>query len=212
MKREDLLRIVGDEPLFTTGMLLGPGTDVRDVHKQLSRWKSGGLVVQLRRGLYALSDLYRSADPHPYEISNMLTPGSYVSLETVLADVGLIPEAVFVTTAVTTGRQASRKTLFGTFVYHHVKESLFWGYVHVGLPGKRSAFIASPEKALLDLAYLRSGSDAPGFARELRLQHLDMIDEARLLRYAERFASRKVTRFAANIAELARIEREEFSQ
>ncbi|MCL5886728.1 MAG: hypothetical protein M1617_00235, partial [Actinobacteria bacterium] len=61
-------------------------------------------------------------------------------------------------------------------------------------------------------AYLRSGSDAPGFARELRLQHLDMIDEARLLRYAERFASRKVTRFAANIAELARIEREEFSQ
>ena len=41
---------------------------------------------------------------------------------------------------------------------------------------------------------------------------LDMIDEAKLLRYAERFASRKVARFAANIVELARTEREEFSQ
>ncbi len=211
MKREELLSIVGSELLFTTGMLLGPGSDTRDVHKQLSRWTSDGFVVQLRRGVYALSDRYRRTDPHPYEVSNALVHGSYVSLETVLADAGLIPEAVFVTTAVTTGRQVSRKTPFGTFVYQHVKESLFWGYEHVELPGGRSAFAATPEKALLDLAYLRTGSDKPAFARELRLQRLDEIDALRLLAYAERFASHKVARFAANVADLARHEREEFS-
>jgi len=211
MKREELLAIVGDEPLFTTGMLLGPGSDARDVYKQLSRWTSDGFVVQLRRGVYSLSDRYRRTDPHPYEISNTLVPGSYVSLETVLADAGLIPEAVFVTTAVTTGRQASRKTPFGAFVYHHLKSTLFWGYEHVELPGGRSAFVATREKALLDLAYLRTGSDKLAFARELRLQHLDDIDESRLVEHAERFASPKVARFAANVVGLALIEREEFS-
>ncbi|MBS3956257.1 MAG: hypothetical protein KGZ40_01795 [Clostridiales bacterium] len=212
MKREELLAIVGDEPVFTTGMLLGPGSDVRNVHKQLSRWTSDGFVVQLRRGVYALSEPYRRTEPHPYEVSNTLVPGSYVSLETVLADAGLIPEAVFVTTALTTGRQASRKTPFGTFVYHHVKESLFWGYEHVELSGGRFAFVATPEKALLDLAYLRTGSNNPAFARELRLQHLDEIDASRLMEHAERFASPKVARFAANVVGLAWIEREEFTE
>jgi len=172
MKRDELIDAVGREPIFTSGMLLTPGVDVRDVRRQLSRWTADGTVVQLRRGLYSLGARYRAADPHPYEVSNALVPGSYVSLETVLADRGLIPEAVFSTTAVTTGRQGSRKTPFGVFVYQHIKNELFWGYESVSIGNARFAFVATPEKALLDMAYLRTGSDELGFARELRLQRL----------------------------------------
>jgi predicted transcriptional regulator of viral defense system len=210
MKRDTLLDTVGREPIFTTGMLLAPGVDVQDVRKQLSRWTSDGTVVQLRRGLYSLGARHRVADPHPYEVSNALVPGSYVSLETVLADHGLIPEAVFSTTAVTTGRQGSRKTPFGVFVYHHIKTELFWGYGSVPIGDGRIAFVATPEKALLDLAYLRTRSDELGFARELRLQKLEIVDADRLARFADRFGSRKVERFARNVISLAALEREEF--
>ncbi len=216
MKRADLLRAVGREPLFNTGMLLSPGVSLQDVRKQLSRWTNDGTVVQLRRGLYALGEPFRSTEPHPYEVSNTLVPGSYVSLETALADYGLIPEAVFATTAVTTGRSGTRTTPFGTFVYQHLKAHLFWGYRTRAVGGSqavgasRVAFIATPEKALLDLAYLRSRSSEPAFAWELRLQRLESVDLERLSAEAKRFGSRKVERFAANVTSLARAEAEEY--
>jgi hypothetical protein len=137
-------------------------------------------------------------------------PGSYVSLETVLADHGLIPEAVFATTAVTTGRPGVRITPLGTFVYQHLKVDLFWGYRTQAVGGGRTAFVATPEKALLDLGYLRSRSGEPAFVRELRLQRLDAIDLDLLAATAQRFGSRKVERFARNVAALARAEAEEY--
>ncbi|MCX6027332.1 MAG: hypothetical protein NTY23_13935 [Chloroflexi bacterium] len=210
MKRADLLRAVGREPLFSTGLLLSPGVGLRDVRKQLSRWTADGTVVQVRRGLYALGEPYRTAEPHPYEVSNALVPGSYVSLETVLADHGLIPEAVFATTAVTTGRPGARTTPFGTFVYQHLKADLFWGYRTQAVGGNRIAFVAVLEKALLDLSYLRGRSGEPAFARALRLQRLDSLDLERLATMAQRFSSRKVERFAGNVSSLARIEAEEY--
>jgi hypothetical protein len=155
---------------------------------------------------------YRRRDPHPFEVSNALVPGSYVSLETVLADAGLIPEAVFATTAVTTGRQGSRNTPFGLYVYQHVKEALFWGYGPTDIDGGRVAFVASPEKALLDMAYLRSYSDSPAFMRELRLQRLDSVDSERLSSFARRFGSKKVEHFARGVIALARQELEEFEE
>lgn len=210
MKREELFDIVGREPLFTTGMLLTSGVDLRDVRKQLSRWTSDGTIVQLRRGLYALGSQRRTVQPHPYEVSNALVLGSYVSLETVLADHGLIPEAMFSTTAVTTGRQGSRKTPFGVFVYQHIKADLFWGYRSVAVGEGRTAFVATPEKALLDLAYLRARSDNPAFVRELRLQHLGILDGSLLRSFASRFGSAKVERFAHNVLTQAASEFREF--
>ena len=210
MNRDALIESVDGEPLFTTGMLLSPGVNLGNVQKQLSRWTTDGTVVQLRRGLYALGPRYRVTDPHPYAISNALVQGSYVSMETVLADTGLIPEAVFSTTAVTTGRQGTRKTPFGMFVYQHIKPELFWGYEPVSIDRERVVFIASAEKALLDMAYLRTCSGEPEFVRELRLQRLELIDTKRLTALAARFGSKKVEQFARNVVSLAESERGEY--
>jgi len=210
MKRLTMLQAVGREPLFTSGLLLSPGVGLQDVRKQLSRWTADGTVVQLRRGLYALGEPYQIVEPDPYELSNALVPGSYVSLETVLASHGLIPESVFVTTAVTTGRTGSRKTPLGTFAYQHVRPELFWGYEPVEVGDGRTAFVATPEKALLDLGYLRSRSDEPAFTRELRLQRLDSIDLLRLQDMAQRFGGAKMARFARNVTALAAAEGEEY--
>lgn len=228
MKRTELIQLVGDEPLFTSGMLLSPGVDVGDVRKQLSRWTRDGTVIQLRRGLYALGATYRRSEPHLFELSNALVAGSYVSLEAALAYHGLIPEAVFVTTAVTTGKPVRRETPFGTLVYQHIKKELFWGYESVAVSPERlvgserprgsraparsgrTAYVATPEKALLDLAHLTPGADRPPFVRELRLQGLDAIDVERLRAFAGRAGSPKLERFARHVAVLAASQAEEY--
>jgi len=63
-------------------------------------------------------------------------------------------------------------------------------------PGQR-AFVARPEKALLDLVYLQPGGDAPAYLHELR----DL---------AERAGSPKLRRAAARVADLARAEELEY--
>lgn len=69
MRFFDLLRIVGDEPVFETGLLLASDADAADVRRQLSRWTRTGRLVQLRRGLYALAPPYRKVEPHPFVVA-----------------------------------------------------------------------------------------------------------------------------------------------
>ncbi len=135
----------------------------------------------------------------------MLVHPSYVSLESALAHHGLIPEAVFTTTSVTTARPATYQTPLGRFDYRHIAPSLFWGYVEipVGSGRGRQALVARPEKALLDLVYLRNGADRPAFLRELRLDRLDKLDPEKLVAYAERTGKPKLRRAARRIVEMA---------
>src|SRR3954466_2221215 len=99
MKFEELLEIVADDPLFETGVLLAGDVDPANVHRQLSRWVRAGRLHQLRRGLYAVAPPFQKVRPHPFLIANRLVPGSYVSLQSVLANSSLIPESVPVTTS-----------------------------------------------------------------------------------------------------------------
>ena len=66
------------------------------------------------------------------------------------------------------------------------------------------AFVASPEKALLDLVYLEPGADAPSYLEELRLSHLDRLDLGALVRLAEESGRPKLVRAARHIVALAR--------
>ncbi|HEC35357.1 MAG TPA: hypothetical protein ENI39_02345, partial [Anaerolineae bacterium] len=66
------LRIVGDEPVFETGLLLAGDVDPRHVRRQLSRWTRAGRLYQLRRGLYALAPPYQKTRPHPFLVANRI--------------------------------------------------------------------------------------------------------------------------------------------
>lgn len=147
---------------------------------------------------------------HPFLVANRMVVPSYVSLESALAHHGLIPEHVPVTTSVTTGRTGRFKTALGDQVFHHLKADMFWGYELTPLADGQQAFVATPEKALLDLVHERSGGDAPELIDGLRLQNLDGLDRTRLLGMAERAKSPKLRRAAALIAERMAAEAEEY--
>ena len=59
MEFQELLHVVGDEPLFETGLLLAGDVNPDNVRRQLSRWTAAGKLYQLRRGLYALAPPYQ---------------------------------------------------------------------------------------------------------------------------------------------------------
>jgi predicted transcriptional regulator of viral defense system len=210
MQFTDLLEIVGDAPLFETGLLLAGDVDPADVRRQLSRWTAGGWLYQLRRGLYTLAPPYQKVKPHPFTVANALVRGSYVSLQAALAHYGLIPDIVHRTTSVTTGRPGQWRTPLGIYTFRHIKRAWFHGYRRLALGGGHSAFVATPEKALLDLVYLQPGGDDPTHLAELRLQATEQLDLDALAHLAEVSGSPKLQRAADLIAGLAESEAEEY--
>lgn len=76
-------------------------------------------------------------------------------------------------------------------------------------PGQQ-AFVAMPEKALLDLAHLTPQADSPNYLSQLRLQNMELLNLARLNEFAERAQKPKWRRVAAQIEKLALQEKDEY--
>jgi len=205
MEFNDLLDLVGEEPVFNSALLLAGDVNPRLIRQQLSRWVKSGKVYQLRRGLYALAPPYQKCKPHPFLVANYLQRGSYVSLQSALAHYSLIPEVTYVTTSVSHCRPEKIETPLGVFEFRHLKRDLLFGYELQDLGGQ-SAFIATPEKALLDLIYLQPGGEKEAYLTELRLQNLDQLNPERLRVYTERFKMLKMREAAERLAKA--IERE----
>ena len=66
------------------------------------------------------------------------------------------------------------------------------------------AYVAYPEKALLDLIYLRKRGDSAEFLHSLRLQNLEQINLLRLKQFADGFKKPKVDRAEGFIANLVK--------
>ena len=202
MKFEEAVDIVSEEPLFETGLLLAGNVDAADLRRQLSRWTRSGRIHQLRRGLYVLAPPWRKRDPHPFLVANRLAPGSYVSGLSALAFAGAIPEYVAETTSVTAGRPELRTTPLGRFSFRHLKDGLMFGYRHLALGHGQSAFVAEPEKAILDMVHLHAGGDGRAYLEELRLD-FDALDLDRLDALAAIAATPKLARSARVLRDIA---------
>ncbi len=59
----------------------------------------------------------------------------------------------------------------GRYSFRHLKADLLFGYRLVDLGDEQQAFVATPEKALLDAVYLQPSGDNPTYLQELRLSY-----------------------------------------
>lgn len=199
----ELIRSVENEPVFETGLLLSGNVSPEEIRLQLSRWTATGKIIRLRRGLYALAPPYRKVIPHPFLVANRLEPGSYVSLQSALAYAGVIPEGVITTTSVTLGRPVALRTPIGEYDFRHIHRSWFKGYSLADLGDGQKAFVASPEKALLDLVYLQPKGDTEGYLRELRLEAMEKFDLKAMEIFAKELNKPKLLRAVKIIRRLA---------
>jgi predicted transcriptional regulator of viral defense system len=192
MKFGELVRLTSSIPCFQTSYL-SAGNTLPQVRLQLDRWEKAGKVVKVTKSVYSLAPPYIKIRPTPFAISSILRPSSYISLQSALGFYGMIPEYVPSTVAITTGRPWQIQSPLGRFVFRHIKAPLFWGYKQLEVDDQ-ICFIATPEKALLDLLYITPGSADPSFITSLRLQNYEQLNRTVLADYAEKMRSKKVDR------------------
>lgn len=206
MKFEELVKEFSDSPFFELGEVRQITSNSKSqLQNQLSQWTKQGKVVRLRRGKYLLGPQYRKFTPSSYYISNYLYRPSYVSLTTALQYYDLIPEAVGMVQAVTPKHGREWANDLGRFEYRKIKQKRFWGYKEDlldSIPAQNRFFVAEPEKAILDLMYLRNGEWSKERIAEMRFQSLENIDLKRLRRYSQKFTSAKIERAVDKFAEV----------
>lgn len=149
----------------------------------LHRYVKRGFITRLKKGLYALSD----AKLPDFYLANKLYEPSYISLEFALSYHRVIPETVYEITSVTT-KSTQRFTIKGkVFTYRRIKQNAFTGYV----PKKQEGLtflIAEPEKAFVDLNYLRVIKNKKPLSRFDR----EKINISKALQYAALFHTDKL--------------------
>lgn len=110
----------------------------------LQRYKKRGLVINPKRGFYFFKDY----PPNEYELANQLYYPSYLSMETVLARQGVIPETIYPIISVTTKPTRKFTCQSQEYIYHKIKKEAFTGYIK-----KEGYLIAEIEKAMADYLY-----------------------------------------------------------
>lgn len=140
-----------------------------NLDKKIAQLRKKGYLVNLKKGWYVTSaylDSRPDKEVYCQYLANVLRYPSYLSLEYVLAQAGLIPEAVYVWTSVTLKTSRSFQNQLGTFRYRNIKKELFLGFKKVRR-GEFQIKVASSAKALFDYLYLKRNL-APDLEKELK--------------------------------------------
>jgi predicted transcriptional regulator of viral defense system len=120
--------------------------------RRLVEWQRKGYLQRLANRWYQFTNVQIDEELLWWTANRLYQP-SYLSLESALSYHGLIPEGVFTQTSVTTRKTQSLRTRLGTFSYHTLKSTLYFGYTIVR-KRERPILIADLEKTLLDVCYL----------------------------------------------------------
>jgi len=198
---ESFLKTVQKFPVIETEALYTGAEKCASIEVQLSRWQKAGKLIKLKRGLYVLAETYRKTNIYgPYAAYSLRKP-SYLSLEKAMEFHNLIPESVKAYTSVTTKLPITFETGIGEFEYNHIQRDFFWGYSSLTLNGQ-TAYVAVPEKALLDFFYIRHVPVTREYIDELRLQNLEDLNENCIFEFASRMNKKKLLRAAGIIKQM----------
>lgn len=207
MKWLDIVKIARKQPIIETFMLASSPRDLPKTRVALSRWVKSGRLIQVKRGMYVLSEDY-AFQPIDWEyVATFACRPSYISLHYAMSSYGLIPEHVPNVTLVTTMRPGTIELKDRRLIYQHIKKELFWGYE---IRGEKNfpVFFAEPEKAVLDTFYFTSAKINASFIEEMRFQNTEVLNIDKFMEYAKKFKSPKIMRAAKLFVEYLEKEKE----
>ncbi len=123
-----------------------------DINGKIKRDVENRILFPIVRGIYETN-----GNTDGYLLSSYIYGPSYLSFEYALSFHSIIPERVVVYTNATFNKRKSKsyKNHFGLFTYRDVPKEAFPFFVQVYEQDSYSYFIASPEKALCDLLYIK---------------------------------------------------------
>ena len=147
------------------------------VHRALEK----KTLIRLTKGVYLIGQPYRQSTPDLFEISCLMYPFSYVSIQSSLSYWGWIPEGVFTTTSVTLNRSQTIENSLGKFSYFKTpKENFFFGVEYVRSPSNSSYLMARPWKAFADLINwsTKSYKTIEDVEEDLRIEKETMLEHS----------------------------------
>ncbi len=172
-------------PLFSLDDLAPIEQDKNYLKTLLRRYEARGKLVRLKKGIYTtqsyLDGLEKTGRLSAYLefLAGRLYPTSYLSLEYVLYEHGLLTEVPVNYTLVSNRKTAHFANPLGKFFYHQIRKELFKGFDTI----RKFDFIifkATAAKALFDFLYLRRNRlDSREEIGELRL-NLDQLKKGDL--------------------------------
>ncbi len=113
-------------------------------------------IVRIKKGLYVLGKEYNK----PYNkfvLANLIYGPSYITAQTAMAFWNMIPERVELTISMTMKKKKQVETPVGKFSYLYCPKKAFNIGVRLEDTGDQKSFlIASPEKALCDMAAMQT--------------------------------------------------------
>lgn len=138
--------------IITTLNLKEKYKDYNDINGKIKRDIDKGILFPLVRGIYETNS---SIDG--FLLASYIYGPSYLSFEYALSFHGIIPERVVVYTNATFNKRKSKsyQNHFGLFTYRDVPNAAFTFFVKAYEEDGYAYFIASPEKALCDLLYIK---------------------------------------------------------
>jgi predicted transcriptional regulator of viral defense system len=171
------------------------------VRETLSRWVKAGHILRLKKGVYMtrrFNDRHQGEASFAPAVSAILVPQSYVSLEYILQRSGVLTEITYPITGITPKNTRKIENNIGTFVYRHIKSSLYDGFSQVNYFGVLYNQ-ASMSKALFDYFYFRplpqrARTRKVNLAHDLRLNLADFSPHQRdeFAEYVEQSGSKKM--------------------
>lgn len=149
---------------------------------QLSRMAKARIIENPLKGIY----LNPFNTPSAEEIAMFIVSPSYLSMEYALSNAGILSQHVFTLTLVCLRPTHTFTSEKNSYEYHQIKKELFWGYEKNG-----NVQIAHPEKALLDLIYIRYTRSRDRYEERIHSlmddMYLDELDGERLKHYSDKY-------------------------
>ncbi len=148
----------------------------------INYWLKKGNIIALKKGVYVLKEKWEretNKDDYLEYISNQLYQPSYLSGEYVMNKYGLLTEAVYGITSMTTKTTKEYTNSLGNFRYSSLSPALFWGF-EIKKKSSFSVLVAKKSKAVFDFLYLRFIKNSPvnrKVIHELRINWENMTNK-----------------------------------
>ena len=158
----------------------------------ISNWIKEWYIKPIIKWWYIFADVHVN-EGILYYIANKIYDPSYISLEMALSQYNLIPEWVFTVTSVSSRKTQAFSTVFGTFAYRSIKETLMFGYT-IKKIWSLTYKIAEIEKAVLDFFYFRPDLESIQDFEDTRIDCYEFMQQAdigKFTTYAKQYPSKK---------------------
>ena len=144
------LKALGNVPI-SMEVLQSLYKDYRSPNMHIAMLEKKGMLIRLKRGLYAVSPEISDKELSVGLIANHLYGPSYVSLHWALRFYGLIPERIDTVTSITTRHTREFENTLGRFTFRGVSQEYFPIGIKIQEDAGLNYLLARPEKALCDM-------------------------------------------------------------